>query len=138
MKHQWELATPDPVATRQLADALKVSQLMAQCLVNRGVVDPDGGARFLEPRLKQLADPFLLPNMRVAIDRLFKAREAGQTITIFGDYDVDGITSSVVGTERKSGSTSMANWWPRVPLPVRCDPVRPPSALGPMGKREKP
>ncbi len=95
-KHQWEIASPDPVATETLVTALGVSPLLAQCLVNRGVIDPDGGARFLEPRLKQLADPFLLPNMRVAIDRLFKAREAGQTITIFGDYDVDGITSTAL------------------------------------------
>ena len=68
LKHQWQIASPDPVATETLVTALGVSPLLAQCLVNRGVVDPDGGARFLEPRLKQLADPFLLPNMRMAID----------------------------------------------------------------------
>ncbi len=116
-KHQWEIASPEPVAAGRLVTALGISPLLAQCLVNRGVTDPDLAARFLEPRLKQLADPFLLPNMRVAIDRLFKARESGETITIFGDYDVDGITSTAL----LKVSLENLGWKIRHYLPHRMD-----------------
>ena len=95
-KHQWEIASAETIPTDVLVKTLGVSRLLAQCLVNRGLTDPDRAARFLKPRLEQLADPFLLPNMRVAVARLFKARETSQIITIFGDYDVDGITSTAL------------------------------------------
>ena len=95
-KHQWEIASAEPIPKEVLVKTLGVSRLLAQCLVNRGLTDPDGASRFLKPRLEQLADPFQLPNMRVAVARLFKARETSQTITIFGDYDVDGITSTAL------------------------------------------
>src|SRR6185295_3738869 len=51
---------------------------------------------FLQPRLKQLADPFLLPGMNAAVERLLRARELGEAVVIFGDYDVDGVTSTAL------------------------------------------
>src|SRR4051812_32607126 len=48
---------------------------------------------FLQPRLKSLRDPFLLPNMAAAVARILKAIERGERIVLFGDYDVDGVTS---------------------------------------------
>jgi single-stranded-DNA-specific exonuclease len=51
---------------------------------------------FLEPRLKQLADPFLIPNMAAAVERLLRARERNEALVIFGDYDVDGVTSTAL------------------------------------------
>ncbi len=48
---------------------------------------------FLNPRLRTLADPFLLPNLRTAVDRIFRAIDTKERIVLFGDYDVDGITS---------------------------------------------
>ena len=117
MKHQWELASPKQGATEQLMVELKVSELMAQCLVNRGFTDPESAARFLEPRLNQLADPFLLPNMRPAIDRLFEARGNDEPITIFGDYDVDGITSTAL----LKTSLEELGWDIRHYLPHRMD-----------------
>lgn len=59
-------------------------------------------ATFLQPRLKQLADPFLLPNMSAAVDRLFLAREKKEPLVIFGDYDVDGVTSTALLVETLS------------------------------------
>src|SRR5262249_47902387 len=53
-------------------------------------------SEFLEPRLKRLADPFLLPNMNAAVERLFRAREQKEAVVIFGDYDVDGVTSTAL------------------------------------------
>ena len=67
--------------------------------MNRGLSEPEAIGGFLEPRLKQLADPFLLPNMGMAVDRLFRARSAGEPLVIFGDYDVDGVASTALLTE---------------------------------------
>ena len=48
---------------------------------------------FLQPRLKSLGDPFLLPNMKLAVDRILRALDEQERIVLFGDYDVDGVTS---------------------------------------------
>jgi single-stranded-DNA-specific exonuclease len=79
-----------------LANALRLPSLFAQCLLNRGLSDPAAITSFLQPRLKQLADPFLLPNMSAAVERLLQARQRGEHLVIFGDYDVDGVTSTVL------------------------------------------
>jgi single-stranded-DNA-specific exonuclease len=96
MKFRWSLATPQPLLTTQLAARLKISPLLAQCLLNRGFSEPAAIEQFLSPRLKNLADPFLLPNMETAVARLFRAREQNELVIIFGDYDVDGVTSTTL------------------------------------------
>ena len=72
---------------------------MAQCLVNRGVTNKAEVSEFLNPRLKLLADPFLIPNMDAAIERLWKARENNERLLIYGDYDVDGVSSTALLVE---------------------------------------
>ncbi len=79
-----------------MASELKLSPLLAQCLLNRGAGEPGAARLFLEPRLKDLADPFKLPNMAAAVERLFQARERREPVVIFGDYDVDGVTSTAL------------------------------------------
>ncbi len=96
MKFRWSLAPPQPVLAAQLASTLKIPPLLAQCLLNRGLSEPTAIAGFLQPRLKQLADPFLLPNMAAAVERLLQARERNEPLVIFGDYDVDGVTSTAL------------------------------------------
>ena len=96
MKFRWSLATPQPLLAGQLASQLKISPLLAQCLLNRGFSEPSAISNFLEPRLKNLADPFLLPDMAAAVDRLLLARERSEPLVIFGDYDVDGVTSTAL------------------------------------------
>ena len=96
MKFRWTIAPPQPLLAQTLAAALKISPLLAQCLLNRGLSEPAAIAGFLTPRLKQLADPFLLPNMDAAIGRLLRAHESGEPLVIFGDYDVDGVTSTTL------------------------------------------
>src|SRR5437762_4923448 len=54
---------------------------------------------FLRPRLKSLSDPFLLPNMEAAVDRILDALDRHEHIVLFGDYDVDGVTSLVLLAE---------------------------------------
>ncbi len=99
MKSRWSLAPPQPALADFLARQLRLSPLLAQCLLNRGWSEPAQISRFLEPRLKDLSDPFLLPDMRAAVDRLFEARAKGQRVVIFGDYDVDGVTATALLTE---------------------------------------
>ena len=96
MKYRWSLAPPQPLLAGQLAGALRISPLLAQCLLNRGLSEPEAISRFLDPRLKNLADPFLLPNVDRAVTRLLQARERGESLVIFGDYDVDGVTSTAL------------------------------------------
>src|ERR1035438_1524113 len=99
MKLRWSLAPPQPLLAGQLAARLKIPPLLAQCLLNRGFSEPSTIENFLLPRLKNLADPFLLPNMAVAVERLLRAREQNESLIIFGDYDVDGVTSTALLVE---------------------------------------
>ena len=99
MKFRWTLAPSQPLLAGQLAASLKISPLLAQCLLNRGFDEPATIENFLQPRLKNLADPFLLPNMAAAVERLLRAREQGEPLVIFGDYDVDGVTSTALLVE---------------------------------------
>jgi len=117
MKFRWTLATPQPLLPEPLAAQLKISPLLAQCLLNRGLSELDEIEKFLAPRLKNLSDPFLLPNMRVAIERLLLAHERDEPLVIFGDYDVDGVTSTTLLLEvlRKLG------WRVDAYLPHRMD-----------------
>jgi single-stranded-DNA-specific exonuclease len=117
MKFRWTLAPPQPLLAQPLAAALKISPLLAQCLLNRGFSEPAEIENFLAPRLKNLADPFRLPNMRAAVERLLRARERDEPVVIFGDYDVDGVTSTALLLEifRKLG------WRVSAYLPNRMD-----------------
>jgi len=96
MKFQWTAPPPQPALCAQLAEGANISSLLAQCLVHRGFSEAEGISRFLQPRLKHLADPYLLPNMEAAVDRLLAAREQGELLVIFGDYDVDGVTATAL------------------------------------------
>jgi len=96
LKFRWSLAPTQPALVAHLAKHTGVSPLLAQCLLNRGHSEPAGVLNFLEPRLRQLADPMLLPNIDRAVDRLLFARERGERVMIFGDYDVDGVTSTAL------------------------------------------
>jgi single-stranded-DNA-specific exonuclease len=91
----WVISPADPRAD-QLAKSLKVSPLLAQLLINRGVTDPQSGSAFLRPKLTDLISPELLPGVREAAQRIKQAVTQKQKITIYGDYDVDGITGVAI------------------------------------------
>ena len=117
MKFRWTIAPAQPWLAGQLAAQLKISPLLAQCLLNRGLSEPPAIEKFLAPRLRNLADPFLLPNMAAAVARLLLAHSRGEQMVIFGDYDVDGVTSTTLLLEvlRKLG------WQADAYLPNRMD-----------------
>ncbi len=79
-----------------IARELDLVPLIAKMLVARGITDPEAARIFLNPRLEDLHDPFLLKDMDRVVERLDDARQLGQRVLIYGDYDVDGITSTVV------------------------------------------
>ena len=99
MRYRWAIASPQLDLASTLARQLGIAPLLAQCLLNRGLCDPEPIARFIEPRLKHLADPFLLPNMAAAVARLVAARARNEPLVIFGDYDVDGVTATALLVE---------------------------------------
>jgi single-stranded-DNA-specific exonuclease len=90
-KNEWAIP-PGDGRVEPLAQALGVSPLVAQALVNRGIVEADAGRRFLQPKLVDLIRPARMPGIDAAVARLAKALEQKEKITVYGDYDVDGIT----------------------------------------------
>jgi len=90
-KKRWILHPHRDYRT-QLAKTLKISPLLSQILINRSVTDPQTGSTFLRPKLTQLIRPEQMPGIEPAVHRLKQALEQKEKITIYGDYDVDGIT----------------------------------------------
>ena len=96
---RWTVLPPDERSERALASELGIAPLLARVLVARGHADPDDARAFLEPSLDaSWEDPLLIPGMEDAADRLERALDAGETIAVFGDFDVDGMTSACLLT----------------------------------------
>ena len=89
-------APSDDAPAARLAAALRIHPLAARVLVRRGLAAPDDAARFLSPRLEDLPDPSTMLGMTAAVDRIVRAVEAGERICCYGDYDVDGVTSTTL------------------------------------------
>ncbi|HMD35348.1 MAG TPA: single-stranded-DNA-specific exonuclease RecJ [Vicinamibacterales bacterium] len=93
---RWESLSCDGAAVTRLSEAIGVSPVVAKLLCQRGLDDPDLAARFLNPSLDHLHDPFALADMGAAVDRILAGIARKERIAIHGDYDVDGITSTVI------------------------------------------
>jgi single-stranded-DNA-specific exonuclease len=92
----WSPLPCDDGAVQQLTAELDVSPITARLLCIRGLGELDQARRFLSPSLDDLHDPFALTGMRAAVDRILGAIERRERIAIHGDYDVDGVTSTVI------------------------------------------
>jgi single-stranded-DNA-specific exonuclease len=92
----WQSRPCDDVQAERFARELGVSPTLARLLCIRGIADLDTAARFLKPSLDHLLDPMGLADMDRAVDRLQRAIANGERIAVHGDYDVDGITSTVI------------------------------------------
>ena len=93
---RWDAQPCDDAAAEKLAAALGIAPVVARLLCQRGLGDPELAARFLNPSLDHLHDPMRLADMRVAVDRIMAAIARKERIAIHGDYDVDGVTSTVI------------------------------------------
>jgi single-stranded-DNA-specific exonuclease len=96
VSYVWEELSCEDAPVRLLSEALGIAPLLARLLCLRGLTTPDAADRFLHPSLDHLHDPFRLEGMRAAVDRLLRAIANGERIVIHGDYDVDGITATVI------------------------------------------
>jgi len=92
----WETATYDAEPIDFLIRELHISPIVARLLCIRGLQDLERARRFLAPSLDDLHDPFLLTDMAVAIERILRAVAHKERIAVHGDYDVDGVTSTVI------------------------------------------
>ena len=92
----WEARRCDEAHADIVARELGVSPVTARLLCIRGLGDLDGARRFLSPSLDDLHDPFRLADMAVAVDRILAAIARHERVAIHGDYDVDGVTSTVI------------------------------------------
>ena len=95
MNKKWQFVDNDKDEARRIAEKFKISEITAQIIANKGLSDEEIKI-FLEPTRDNFYDPFLLPDMEKAVDRIIDAIESKERVVIFGDYDVDGITSTTV------------------------------------------
>ena len=93
---RWVLPEEDRANTRQLATELRLPGVIAQLLLARGVSTADEARHFLNAKDAPLTDPFQLSDMDKAVARITAAREAGEHIRVFGDYDVDGMSATAI------------------------------------------
>ena len=103
MQSRWILLPPEelnggPISWSEICG----SECIARILFRKGFGTVDEVQAFLQPRLKSLSDPFLLPNMGAAVTRILAALDRHERIVLFGDYDVDGVTSLALLAETLS------------------------------------
>lgn len=94
MSKVWRFAPYDEACVRNLAARMRISPVLAQVLSARGYAAPDAAGAFLDVKLNGLHDPERLPGAGDAADRIVSAVSSGRRITIYGDYDVDGVTAT--------------------------------------------
>ncbi len=90
----------DPALVETITQEFQCSQLIARALIRRGVSSAEEARRFLDPCEDDLLDPFLLPDMQKAADRIRRAIEQRERICVFGDYDADGVCSTAMLVQR--------------------------------------
>lgn len=109
MNRIWKIKNPHPDLSHSLAKSLKISPITAQLLINRGIKDEMQAHHFLYGDLASLHDPYLLLDMEKSLNRIKRAIREKEKILLYGDYDVDGITSvallSIVLTHLKADVT---------------------------------
>ena len=96
MNKKWEIYNVDEESVDNLSNKYHINKLLATILNNRGIVTEEKIRLFLNPTRNDFHNPFLIKDMEKAVDRIIKAIENKERITIYGDYDVDGITSITV------------------------------------------
>jgi len=118
VQSRWIIAPPEelnggPISWREVCG----SACIARLLLRKGFASADEIETFLHPRLKSLTDPFLLPNMEAAVTRVLAALDRHERIVLFGDYDVDGVTSLALLAEMLKAYSAA----PELFLPLRME-----------------
>lgn len=111
---RWNLKPkPSSDKVKELATELKVDEIIAMLLIQRGIETYDDARQFFRPSLDDLHDPYLMKDMDKAVERIEKAIENNENILVFGDYDVDGTTAvSLVSSYLRSFYPNVATYIP--------------------------
>src|SRR5271165_3594661 len=96
MSPRWIVKPFDSGRIMALARSARISPLVAQLLINRGIEEPEKAEAFLQAKLGSLNDPATLPGVNEAAERIVRAIHADRPIVIYGDYDVDGVCGTSV------------------------------------------
>lgn len=96
MNKKWEINEENKQLIDKISNEFNISKLVANIIVNKGLTESNEIEVFLNPRRSDFHDPFLMPDMEIATSRIIKAINNEEKVAIYGDYDVDGITSSTV------------------------------------------
>ena len=121
MQSRWIIAPPEELSANPISwSEICSSACIARLLLRKGFASAEEVENFLWPRLKSLSDPFLLPNMEAAVTRLLAALDRHERIVLFGDYDVDGVTSLALLTEMLRAYSPEAAG-PELFLPLRME-----------------
>ena len=95
MNKKWQIYETNEAEVEKLSNKYHINKLLATILINRQIQE-DEIEVFLNPTREDFYDPFLMPDMEIAVKRILKAIKEEEKIIIYGDYDVDGITSITV------------------------------------------
>jgi single-stranded-DNA-specific exonuclease len=96
MDKKWVFSPSKRKLQEEISSNLHISPITAQVIINRGITDVSAAKAFLQPQLSTLGDPMLLPDMDKAAKRIVEAVRSGEKITVYGDYDADGISATAL------------------------------------------
>ncbi len=96
MNKKWECYEVDEIKVKELIDKYNINEILAKILVNKNITSKEEIDLFINPTRNDFHDPFMMPDMEIAVERILKAIENKERIMIYGDYDADGITSITV------------------------------------------
>lgn len=96
MTKKWQIYQVENDKVEELQKKHNINQLLATILVNRGIIEESQIEKFLNPKRSDFYNPYEMPDMEIAVKRIVKAIENKEKTIIYGDYDVDGITSVTV------------------------------------------
>ena len=96
MNKKWQVYKVENEKVEELQSKYQINKLLATILVNRGIIEENQIEKFLKPKRSDFYNPYEMPDMTIAVERIVKAIENKEKIIIYGDYDVDGITSVTV------------------------------------------
>ncbi len=95
-KKKWVVSPVNKKLQTEISDSLRISPLLSQLLINRGLVDVESARVFVQSNLSLLSDPMLLPDIEKSSERIIDALSKGEKIIVYGDYDVDGISATAL------------------------------------------
>ena len=96
MTKKWQIYQVENAKVEELQENYNINKLLATILVNRGIIEEKQIEKFLNPKRSDFYNPYEMPDMKIAVKRIVKAIENKEKTIIYGDYDVDGITSVTV------------------------------------------